>query len=293
MSQGISFSGLGSGLDTDAIIRQLTDIERRPIGLIQTRQARLQQQKGVIQQINSSLLTLSGSAEKLSDDDLFSIVKVSSDDTSRVSVSATNEAASGTFSVEVLGLAQARSLSTRSFTTLDSALALSGEIVLNDKAVEITADDSLLDIRDSINDANLGVNAQILSVSGADNRLILTADVVGSKGFGIKDASSTDVLESLGFTSSETAVKTAFANGARSDQFLEDTTAIGTLLSLSTPAAGTITVGDQTVDIDLATDSVKAQFQLKQSTGSDDCQPVIASCLRPSSTCIACRSIGR
>jgi len=256
MSQGISFSGLGSGLDTDAIIKQLTDIERRPIGLIQTRQARLQQQKGVIQQINSSLLTLAGSAEKLSDDDLFSIVKVSSNDNSRVSVSATNEAAAGTFSVEVLGLAQARSLSTRSFTTLDNALALSGEIVINDKAVEIVAEDSLLDVRDSINDANSGVNAQILSVSATDNRLILTADVVGSKGFGIKDASSTDVLESLGFTSSETAVKTAFANGARSDQFLEDTTAIGTLLSLGSPAAGTITVGDQTIDVDLATDSI-------------------------------------
>ena len=86
MSQGISFSGLGSGLDTDAIIRQLTDIERRPISLIQTRRARLQQQKGVIQQINSSLLQLAGTAEKLSDDDLFSIVKVSSTDNGRVSV---------------------------------------------------------------------------------------------------------------------------------------------------------------------------------------------------------------
>ena len=256
MSQGISFSGLGSGLDTDAIIQQLTDIERRPIGLIQTRQARLQQQKGVIQQINSSLLTLADSAQRLSDDDLFSIVNVSSDDTSRVGVSATNEAAAGTFSVEVLGLAQARSLSTRSFTTLDGALSFSGEIVINGKAVEIATEDSLLDVRDSINDADTGVNAQILSVSAADNRLILTADVVGSKGFDIKDASTTDVLESLGFTSSDTAVKTAFANGARSDQFLEDTTAIGTLLSLSTPAAGTVTVGDQTVDIDLATDSI-------------------------------------
>ena len=256
MSQGISFSGLGSGLDTDAIIQQLTDIERRPIGLIQTRQARLQQQKGVIQQINSSLLTLADSAPRLSDDDLFSIVNVSSDDTSRVGVSATNEAAAGTFSVEVLGLAQARSLSTRSFTTLAGALSFSGEIVINGKAVEIATEDSLLDVRDSINDADTGVNAQILSVSAADNRLILTADVVGSKGFDIKDASTTDVLESLGFTSSDTAVKTAFANGARSDQFLEDTTAIGTLLSLSTPAAGTVTVGDQTVDIDLATDSI-------------------------------------
>ena len=256
MSQGISFSGLGSGLDTDAIIQQLVDIERRPISLIQTRQARLEQQKSVVQEINSSLLTLAGSAEKLSDDDLFSIVKVTSDDTSRVSVSATNEAASGTFSVEVVGLAQARSLSSGSFASLSDDLALSGEFVVNGKAIEVSSGDSLLDLRDAVNDADLGVNAQILSVSAGDNRLILTADEVGSKGFDIKDASGTDVLESLGFTSSETAVKTAFANGGRSDQFLEDSTAIGTLLGLSTPASGSVTVGDQTIDIDLAADSL-------------------------------------
>ena len=217
MSQGISFSGLGSGLDTDAIIKQLTDIERRPITLIRNRQANLERQKSVVQEINSSLLTLAGSAEKISDDDLFSIVKVSSDDTSRVSVSATNEAAAGTFSVEVVGLAQSRSLSTRSFGSLDGELALSGEFVINGKAIEVKSGDSLLDVRDAVNDADLGVNAQILSVSAGDNRLILTADEVGSKGFDIKDASDTDLLETLGLTSSETAVKTTFASGARSD----------------------------------------------------------------------------
>ena len=67
MSQGISFSGLGSGLDTDSIISQLVDIERRPITLIQQRQVRLEQQKGIIQEINTGLLTLRDSAEKLAD----------------------------------------------------------------------------------------------------------------------------------------------------------------------------------------------------------------------------------
>ena len=59
MSQGVSFSGLGSGLDTDLIISQLVDIERRPVVLIQQRQVRLEQQRGLIQAINSNLLNLS------------------------------------------------------------------------------------------------------------------------------------------------------------------------------------------------------------------------------------------
>jgi len=88
MSQGISFSGLGSGLDTDGIISQLINIERRPITLIQRRQATLEQQKGVLNSINSSLISLQGAAENLATDDVFSIVNASSDDSARVSVDA-------------------------------------------------------------------------------------------------------------------------------------------------------------------------------------------------------------
>jgi len=258
MSQGITFSGLGSGLDTDSIIQQLIAIERRPIELIQRRQVRLEQQKEIIQSIDSSLLSLKDSVEKLETDDLFSIVKARSEEAERVSVTATNEAAAGTFSVEVLALAQVRSLSSRSFGSLSDALDLSGEFVINGKGIEIAAEDSLLDIRDAINAADAGVSAQILTVATSDNRLILTADEVGEEGFDIKDASSTNVLQTLGFIASDTLVKNSFANGARSAQFLDATQAIGSLLGLGSPPSGTITVGDQEIAVDLAVDSLEA-----------------------------------
>ena len=95
MSQGISFSGLGSGLDTDSIIEQLVAVERRPVQLIQSRQIRLEQQKGIIKEINSNLLSLKGTVDKLNSYDLFSIVNASSNDANRVGVEAGNEAAAG------------------------------------------------------------------------------------------------------------------------------------------------------------------------------------------------------
>ena len=256
MTQGISFSGLGSGLDTDSIIRQLTEIERRPIVLIQNRQVRLEQQKSVIQQINSGLLSLRDSSEKLADENLFSIVNVSSQNSQQVSVSATNEAAAGTFTVEVTGLAQARSLSSRSFSSTQEALGLSGEFVIAGRGIDVKSVDTLQDVRDTINDADAGVNAQILTVSSGDNRLIITAQQVGNEGFDIKDASSTDILESLGLISSETTVKNAFANGSRSTKFLDADQAIGTLLNLMSPASGKISIEGQEISIDLSTDSL-------------------------------------
>ena len=255
---GISFAGLGSGLDTDAIISQLIDIERRPVVFIQRRQIKLEQEKAAVGSINSSLLSLKDSVAKLESDDLFSIVNAQSDDSDRISVSATNGATAGSFSVEVLELAEARRLSSRSFSTFSDSLGFSGEFTINGAGVELKADDGLLDVRDKINAADSGVSAQILTVSSGDNRLILTADEVGRSGFSIQDASSTNLLQSLGLTSSGTSIKNAFTSGGRSSQFLASDQAVGELLGLSSSPSGTVTVGDGEISIDLATDSLDA-----------------------------------
>ena len=257
-TSGISFSGLGSGLDTQSIISQLVSLKRSPITALKTRQTTLETQKGIVKSISSSLLTLKSSVGKLADSSTFSIVKAQSSDTSRVAVTATNDAAAGGLSVEVLSLAQARRLSSRSFSSLSGALGLTGEMVVNGKGLEVKATDSLVDLRDRINNSGLGISAQILSVATTDNRLILTADTVGAAGFDLKDASSSNLLQGLGFTSSVTTVKTAFTNGARSEGFLAADQAVGTLLGLSQSPTGTVTIGDREVALDLATDSLTA-----------------------------------
>ncbi len=56
----------------------------------------------------------------------------------------------------------------------------------------------------------------------------------------------------------------------RSLRLESSTTAVGTLLSLTTPPSGTVTIGDQTVDIDLGTDSlndIKAKIEAAAPTG--------------------------
>jgi flagellar hook-associated protein 2 len=256
MSQGITFQGLGSGLDTGGIIEQLVALEQRPVTLIQSRQARLETQKLAITDINSALLGLKGKAENLADVDLFSITKINTSDSSKVSVSATNDAAAGSINVEVKNLAQSRSLSSRSFTTTDQELGLAGEFVINGESIELDAEDSLVEVRDAINTADAGVNAQILTVADGDNRLIVTAEEVGAAGFDLRDASSQDVLQGLGLTSAATIVKNTFADGARSINFLSETDSVGTLLNLGSPPSGTITIAEQDIDVDLATDSL-------------------------------------
>ena len=257
MSSGVSFSGLSSGIDTATIVEQLVAIERRPITLLENQQIREENKLVILQEINTSLLAAKTSVEALSDPEGFDLFNVSSSDESVVGVSSTGAATSGSFSVEVLGLAQAQTRSSQSFTSNTTALGLAGDIVVNGKAVSIGSDDTLEDIQDAITDVNAGVSAQILQVSESDFRLLITSNNTGVDGFSLLDASATDVLQGLGFTGTSTSLKNAITGGAQSDQLVSSTTAVGSLLGVNTSPTGTVTIGDQTVAIDLASDSLQ------------------------------------
>ena len=135
---------------------------------------------------------------------------------------ASNEAAAGNFGVEVIELAKARRLSSRSFSSLSDSLNLSGEFVVNGKGESrLDTDDGLLDIRDKINSADAGITAQLLTVSSGDSRLILTADEVGvtvslfkmrARPMCFRDSVSLQAMLVLRMTSSTVRVADNFLN---------------------------------------------------------------------------------
>jgi flagellar hook-associated protein 2 len=256
MGTGVSFAGLSSGIDTGQIIEQLMAIERRPITLLENQQAREETKLQMLQAINTSLLSSLNAAEALSDESTFDVFGVSSSDSDIVSATVGEGATPGTFSVEVLSLATSQVRSSGSFSSASDALGFEGDIVINGTALSIKTGDSLDEIQETINSASTGVQAQILQVSDTDHRLLLTSDTTGADGFSLQDASSTDVLQSLGFTGTSTSVKNGITGGAQTDQMDSSSTAVGSLIGLSNTVSGTVTVGDETVAIDLSTMSL-------------------------------------
>ena len=256
MSTGISFSGLSSGIDSATIIEQLIGIERRPIALLENKIAGEQTKQDALQQINTSLLSVKTRAEALSEASAFDVFGATSSNTDLVDVSVDSAASPGSFSVEVLSLAQAQSRSSASFDSKSDALGLAGDVVINGKAITISSGDSLTEIRDTINDANLGAQAQILQVSDSDYRLLITSETTGADGFSLQDASTTDVLQALGFTGTATSIKNSVSGGAQTDLLASSTTTVGSLLGVSETLSGTVTIGDQTVTIDLSSQSL-------------------------------------
>ncbi len=106
-SPAITFSGLGSGIDTASIVAALMKIERQPIDRITTQKSAITAKQGVVQEINGLLTALRDAAAKMYSLDAFEGKTASSADASVVTASAGASAPTGTYNVVVSALAQA------------------------------------------------------------------------------------------------------------------------------------------------------------------------------------------
>lgn len=105
-------------------------------------------------------------------------------------------AAIGTYEVRVLRLAQAEKVASDPLPAKDQGLSFSGTIILNGKAIDIEANDSLLNIASKINRANLGVSAKVISLNDGDHRLTLESLREGAQGISFEDPNG--ILRNLG-----------------------------------------------------------------------------------------------
>jgi flagellar hook-associated protein 2 len=259
-----SVSGLATGIDWREIVSQIIQIERRRVDLVVNRKTEYEDKLEAFKSLSDLLSSLESATDSLRSTSTYDLFKSTLSSSSSsvdaediLGVSAGSTAAKGTYDVVVSQVATARKLSSTSFSDTTTALNLSGEIVINGKALSINSTDDLLDIRDAINDLNAGVTASILSVTSTDNRLILTSNDTGEGKLSVLDASTSDLLQSLGFTDTTTSVKNALGNGAATDKYTSRTTPIGSLLGLSSSPSGTVQINGTNVSINLGTDSLE------------------------------------
>lgn len=105
----ITFGGLASGIDTNSIIDQLIQIQRRPILLAGNRLAQVQQRSDAFGLVGSALSALLTRAQALSKPETFSARSASvlarQEDANKVQASAGAGAAVGTYTISVTALA--------------------------------------------------------------------------------------------------------------------------------------------------------------------------------------------
>lgn len=221
----LRLGGLASGLDTDALIKQLMSLERRPVTQLEQKRDTLQSEANAWRDINSRLLTLQKRVAELKNvsASTWSAMKVTVSDASIYTASAESTAAPGDYTVQVVRLASAttwrgnRSVSDPAADLAPGAgtirMNMPGNATYNGRTLAVDADDSLNDIAQKINDAakdpdtDLGITASVIQVSPNDYRLVLTGKTGAANDFSISDETGT-VADWLQITTAYASAKT-------------------------------------------------------------------------------------
>lgn len=190
----ISSAGIGSGLDVNSIVSQLTAIEKQPLKALQSRATKIQTQLSTVAQIQSQVSSLASAATKLGSVLDWKGVTASSANSAAVGVVATPSAIPASFNVEVSALAKAQSLAlptTIGSPTLPTATEQVGygslSIQVGSKTpVTVTIEDgkgTLSDIAAKINaTANVGVTATVVNDPSGKQNILIRSNSTGSDG---------------------------------------------------------------------------------------------------------------
>lgn len=180
---GITVGGLATGLDTEALVSQLVQLERQPIAKLQQQEADYQVQLSTYGNLQGLLNDLKSAATPLKNAASLTSIAASAGNADLLHVSAGSTAIAGTYNITVSQLAQNQKLKSTGFT---SSAATVGEGTLHLRVgsgtitdIAVSATNSLADVATAINDAKAGVTATVIS-DGSQAFLTLTALETGA-----------------------------------------------------------------------------------------------------------------
>ncbi len=269
---------ISSVLDVQGIVDNLIYVESAPVRRMQSQSTSLQNKVSAFQSLNTKLSTLlntvndilySGNvvpfravytfSERLANS-IFSRGSVESSDESIISATAANVTSTGSYSITVSSLAQAKSMASGNFADTSTTHTGTGILTIatgENDPVEVNIDSSnntLIGVCSAINAANAGVTASVINDgSGSPYRLLITANASGTaNSFTVTDNLSGG--QALTFTETQAAADAQFVvNGVgitKSSNTISDVIS-GITFTLKAPTSTAVTL-----NIGKATDSI-------------------------------------
>ena len=175
----VTFSGLASGVDTASIVDEIIEAESAPITAAEDKIDFLETKLESYTELNTLLETFNSAVMGLNNKNDLSSFTVSNNGSDYFSVSTTSLADEGSYSVEVVSLAQQqKDISEEGFADVD-ATTLTGELQIGDKTLSYE-DVTLTELASLIEEGDYGVSATIVNTGTDDGyHLIITAANAG------------------------------------------------------------------------------------------------------------------
>ena len=183
----ISSAGIGSGLDVAKIVEQTVAAEKTPLKKLEYKAEGIQTQISTYGEIKSLTSKLGDSVSKLTRDSAWNGVSISSSNPT-LSGTMTGIAATGTYNIQVMHLAQAQTTALGgaggAALPKDQTMGAAGTIKLTmgteSKDIAIESSDTLTKIATKINEAGMGIQASIVTNVDGQERLMLRSKETGT-----------------------------------------------------------------------------------------------------------------
>lgn len=284
----INALGAGASFDTKSIVESLVQAERAGAeAQIQRKLATAEAKISGLGAATSILNILKAGAEKLNDAKDFNTLSFSNSQTSAFSASVSLDASAGTNSINITSVAKEQRSISGGFdsktTSINGSGATTISISVGGGATQtLTVNDATLEsVRDSINSADLGIQAEILDTGAeTDNfRLQLVGESGASKDFTISsDASALSFSQLQG--ASDASLTVNGVDFTRSSNTITDVIQ-GVTLNLNSVTSGTATLAVNR-DTSEAKQNIKdfvalyneAQLEFKKLTDSETDGPL-------------------
>jgi flagellar hook-associated protein 2 len=182
-----SIQGLISGLNTTEIIDALISAARQPAVLMETRQAEITKEVSSYKALSAKILALQTAIGGLSGTSALNQASISISNEDLLTATADGSVGSGTYNLNILSLAKNHQIASQGFSDAAQTVFGTGSITLalgsrSATTIQIAeGENSLVGIKNAINDAKLGITASIINDGSASNpyRLVLTGGETG------------------------------------------------------------------------------------------------------------------
>ena len=192
MASTVSFSGVGSGIDFNAVRDAILTSRSAPITQLQSKIGTYNNRVDSLKQLNASLATLTGATAALISRDLGAGRNAVTGDATIVTASASASAVLGQVDLNVTRLASNLTQTSRAFSATTAPILAGGAAAATfelrkggaatGESITIDAtNNTLAGLRDAINAKNAGVSASIVDVGGDGTRqqLVLSSNDTG------------------------------------------------------------------------------------------------------------------
>ncbi|MCM3493474.1 flagellar filament capping protein FliD [Paenibacillus sp. FSL K6-1566] len=197
MTTPIRFGGIASGLDTDAIISKLMQVERAPVNKLSQQKQLLMWKRDAYREVNTMLTSFRIVTDKLRFSAAYSKQLASSSNTSVVNTTATSSATSGSYTVRVESLATTALVvgEKKDVNTAVDKISIAADvnISINGTPLTISAGSTYDTVMKQINSSGAGVN---ISYDSINKRFMLSSKATGSgASISINDSSVSAMTE--------------------------------------------------------------------------------------------------